>query len=235
MFPTGLPSTQKKQRFAGLEAVVNTGDSLESYEALADTWPTFFPHDPNFKWWPEAHQLFLDYRDKLRKVWMRKAEAEAIDMFPYLLGLISPTKFAGEGDEGILLFRDPQVREFHRRETKATLDAWNILRKSHPQENWIVPSVIVPLWGQANCRYFPKGDFEAALWTLFSESWRAKICGQCQRYFIAEKPAQTYCSASCFRDAKRSQKLAWWAKSGRNRRTQKTLSSRKRRTRKTTR
>jgi hypothetical protein len=175
-----------------------------------------------------VHGLFLDYRNKLRKLWGGDPEAQASAVLPYLLGIIGPTEFIGR--EYVL---DVDA-EWYERERKALSDAYhNFKMASRPHleimEAAVFHSIVFPVWGQANFHYLPKGDFESALWVLSCEGWRARVCGQCKRYFIADKPAQTYCSTRCHGDAKRGQKLAWWRSTGKIRRTQKSVNSAKQR------
>ena len=71
-----------------------------------------------------------------------------------------------------------------------------------------------PSWPSGEFVYAPQNDFQATLFSLFRESWRAKICSQCERYFIAGKPAQMYCSLGCTKEIKRRRNLEWWHNEG---------------------
>jgi hypothetical protein len=205
--PIGLAAKEKARLFAGLEAFVNTGDTLDDYQAHV--------------WWPKAHAMFLDYRNKLRNLWGGDdPEAQASGVLAYLLGIVGPTEFAG--GEYVL---DVDTQWFAR-EAIATLEAQKAVL---PYEVWSSHSIVFPVLGQANFHYLPRGDFESALWALSCEGWRARMCGQCNRYFIADKPAQTYCGTGCYGDAKRGQKLEWWNRMGKIRRAQKGVKSAKRR------
>jgi hypothetical protein len=192
MFPSGISARERKRLFAGLTAFVNAGGSQQEYEALAATWPTFWPHATQ----PppvNEHARFLSYRDTLRRVWRggeKKAEEQAfLHDLAYLLGLIP------RNDTAFFI----------------GLEAVGELREA---------SRIVPIWGSGDVRYIGTGDFETALWLLSRESWRAKVCGECGRYFIATKPAESYCSPECQNEAKRKQRLEWWNKAGKFRRAQ---------------
>src|SRR5437588_9055391 len=90
-----LASDEKARLFGGLEAFVNGDDTAANYHALASKWPRFWPHPiddggtPNgLNWSPHAQALFLDYRDKLRKVWEGDSEARLSSVLAYLLGII---------------------------------------------------------------------------------------------------------------------------------------------------
>jgi hypothetical protein len=212
---------------------VNADDTKGSYRDLASQWPTFWPHDigdtrndDRLNWSPDAHTLFLDYRNKLRKVWAGDAETRLSSVLAYLLGIISIDELMGR--EYVL---DVDALWFEA-ERSATARAWQLLQKSHPGATIGPHSMVFPLWGLGNLCYLPRSDFENALWLLCQENWRARVCCECKRYFIADKAARRYCSTGCYGAAKRGQRLAWWNKAGKIKRAQKGPgSSRKRRSR----
>lgn len=216
MIPNGLAPHERARLFAGLENFVNAGDGLEDYQAFASQWPTFWPHGTQpISWSDKAHGMFLDYRDKLRTLWRGDPEAQRSGILAYLLGIVEPSDFINR--EYIPEDVDALWLE---QQTSTTLTAYKRLL---PGWKWQTHSMVFPVWGQATFHYFPRGDFETSLWVLFGESWRARICGQCKRYFIADKPAQVYCSTRCYGDAKRGQKREWWKRAGRTRRKQRTI------------
>jgi len=219
--PIDLAPKKRAHLFGGLEKLVNTGDSQQQYQSLSKQWPSFWPEGPESPtaWLPEEHSNFRNYRDKLRQLWSGSLnEQQQLGTVAYLLGLIS----SEEADS--LFFTGPE----------ALAELW-FRRPNKPSAGSAVStlhSIVLPLWGSIDVRFFARGDFEAALWALFRESWRARICGQCQRYFIADKAAQAYCSTRCYGEAKRGQRLAWWNKTGKIRRAQEGSSSRKKHPRK---
>ena len=86
-----------------------------------------------------------------------------------------------------------------------------------------------PEWGAGTIRYVSYTDFQRAIWLLFCETWRAKVCPVCSLYFIAEKPAQAYCSNSCSSRAHQSSSLRWWREKGVKRRAAKAKANTRRR------
>ena len=195
MLPSGLTGKEKARLFAGLETFANAGDSPQDYQTLAAQRPTFWPRNPSSgtAWPPNEHDKFLDYRDALRRLWQGDAgeqglaeEQQLLGDLAYLLGLMTRDELR------TTFFADRQAVE----------------------ESWSERSVILPVWGSPDVRYVARGDFESALWLLSRESWRAKVCRQCRRYFVAKKPAQSYCSKVCYAKAKRSQQLEWWNRAG---------------------
>ena len=69
-------------------------------------------------------------------------------------------------------------------------------------------------WSEGTIRYEGGCDFQRALYLLFRESWRARICAGCEEAFIAKRPKQKYHSTDCSEAAIRSAKLKSWNKHG---------------------
>ena len=88
------------------------------------------------------------------------------------------------------------------------------------------PCTVVPAWGKSQFEYVAVNDFQKAVYTLLLESWRAKICRRCKRYFIAEKNAQAFCSTACSGGNKRDRGLRYWRETGARRRAAKKHGSR---------
>jgi hypothetical protein len=64
--------------------------------------------------------------------------------------------------------------------------------------------------------------FQATIYNLMRQSWRAKICRNCQSYFVADKPAQVHCSHECYVEIKNKKSLDHWNKEGKAKRTART-------------
>jgi hypothetical protein len=84
-------------------------------------------------------------------------------------------------------------------------------------------------WDEGVFRYQGACDFQRALYLLFRESWRARICEKCRTKFIARRPAQKYHSTDCSESVQRELKQKWWARHGETWRKQRKESKRKRR------
>ncbi len=61
-------------------------------------------------------------------------------------------------------------------------------------------------------------EFQQALYELMRCRWRAKVCPQCGRFFVATKPRRNFCSTRCTGESRKAQKLAWWNETGSKRR-----------------
>jgi hypothetical protein len=69
-------------------------------------------------------------------------------------------------------------------------------------------------WDEGVFRYQGSCDFQRALYLLFRESWRARICDKCGSKFIATRSAQKYCTTDCSEGMQRELKKKWWAEHG---------------------
>lgn len=193
--PNDQADQDAKRFWNGLERFVNTGDSLEDYGVLRKAWPTF---------WPVA----IETRGR-SLAW----SDEAHPLFKFYRDILRA-----------LWARDPSTS------TNGTYV--NVLfgmvrpeaqiKKCFPEMKPADPSASFwPEWGVGVVRYIPCNDFQRAIWELFRQSWRGKVCAACRRYFVAEKPAQTYCDTSCSNRVHRSSSLKWWREKGARRRARK--------------
>ena len=74
-------------------------------------------------------------------------------------------------------------------------------------------------------------EFQHAVYDLMQQSWRAMVCTECGRYFVAAKRAQKYCSPTCCGERKRKQVLAYYHQRGKLARQQKTSQAKSQRAR----
>jgi hypothetical protein len=182
----------------GLERFVNTDDSVEAYLALSKSWATFWPitiedeNHSNIAWNSDAHILFIHYRNILRALWARE--------FPFVDRSRAARANSTNGTFVNQLFGtvapDAQIKRAFGRSLKVAITSF-----------W-------PEWGAGVVRFISYNDFQRAVWLLFQESWRAKLCSVCGLYFIASKPAQGHCSTICSNQAHRSSSLRWWKEKG---------------------
>jgi hypothetical protein len=210
----------KKRLFKGLERFANTGNSLEEYRALGKGWQDFWPLDSRDEHWKpllwvdSGHALFSLFRDSLRCLWAsdpssvhsdetRVEECPLhVDALSFLLGI---------GGQFRHLAKEGGRRDLHPR---GIVEAWEVLRRNHPDVRVIASPVVYPHWRRGEFTYIPENDFQRAVYLLFRESWRAKVCANCSTCFIAEKPAQLYCSVQCSSASHRTAALKWWREKG---------------------
>lgn len=89
----------------------------------------------------------------------------------------------------------------------------------------IPPALFQLDWNEGSIRYFGGCDFQTALYLLYRESWRARICEVCEANFIAKRTAQKYCSTDCSESMQREVKKKWWAEHGQKWRKERKASS----------
>lgn len=220
-WPNRQAPEKREFLYAGLEELVNVGDSDQSFGGFAAKYPTFWPldtQDPDaglLRWDIAGHLVFLAFRDCLRKVWVSDPQALEYAFLTVLLGL--------DVD-----FADRPARENWSFQRGGLNEAWAHLRKTYPEVGVGIRPVVSPVWGSGTFTYGPVNDFQRAVYQLFVENWRARVCPKCSRYFIAQKAAQIYCSTKCGSGVKRQRSLEWWRREGARRRTAKRVSRRNR-------
>jgi hypothetical protein len=88
-----------------------------------------------------------------------------------------------------------------------------------PEDSWIVGMPSIPAqfyadWDEGVFRYQGTCDFQRALYLLFLDSWRARVCERCSTKFIAARAAQKFCSTDCSDAMQREFRRRWWAEHG---------------------
>jgi hypothetical protein len=102
-----------------------------------------------------------------------------------------------------------------------------------PEDAWVADLSSIPAkfsveWDQGVFCYEGGCDFQRALYLLFRESWRARICEKCHSKFIAKRAAQRFCTTDCSENMQRELKRKWWAEHGEAWRRERKESKRKR-------
>jgi len=78
----------------------------------------------------------------------------------------------------------------------------------------LIPAQFFGDWDEGIFRYRGMCSFQRALYLLFQESWRARVCERCSAKFIAPRVAQRYCTTDCSDAIQRELKRRWWADHG---------------------
>jgi hypothetical protein len=78
----------------------------------------------------------------------------------------------------------------------------------------LIPAQFFADWDEGIFRYRGMCNFQRALYLLFRESWRARVCERCSAKFIARRVAQRYCMTDCSEAIQRELKRRWWAEHG---------------------
>ncbi|MGB2666263.1 MAG: hypothetical protein WAK48_19830 [Candidatus Acidiferrum sp.] len=217
---------EKARLFEGLERFVNVGDSSEEYAQLAVAARSFWPIkvygpvgekglDQPIEWDPAGQSLYKAFRDYLRRVWVgdfRPNENTWLDgkYLNYLLGLESDFTRYEPGQYIDAVMPD-----------RAFEQGWRNLKSKYREAYLKATGYVLPEWGKSRLEYVAANEFQKAVFTLLLESWRARVCRNCKRYFIADKSAQSFCSFDCSVTNKRSRGLRYWRETGAGRRASK--------------
>jgi hypothetical protein len=64
-------------------------------------------------------------------------------------------------------------------------------------------------YGDENEQEIP---MQRAIVYLFENPWRARLCAECNKRFVAAEPKNKFCSESCSHENRNRQKRKWWNK-----------------------
>jgi hypothetical protein len=217
----------RELRLNDLEAFANLGDTPEDWRSFRLKCPHFFPEALSNWLFEYAEQIARDYpemngvirppllyyRDRLRMVWGRN-DHKGVNL-KLLLGferdarnegvsqaLVMPgTLFKRKGDRKLSLgkFIPGQPIDPDQQTTFAGL----------PPGRPIVDGISGAITWDFGC------TFQQAVYELMQQRWRAMVCQECGKYFLADKTRQIYCSSNCFGNRKRKQSLDYWNRKGR--------------------
>jgi hypothetical protein len=189
----------RKRLFKALEDFANIRQDKQGWSHFRLVWPTFFPQDEYDRVAADEKPNVFDYPYWLNQIWVGGETNPYLDI---LLGTYSA----------------PEIGEVSTLE-----DSWLSGLGSMPPEECHAN------WDEGVFRYQGGCDFQRALYLLFRESWRAKVCEQCRMKFIARRSGQKYCSTECSGQMQRELKRKWWSEHGETwREKRKTLRSKKR-------
>jgi hypothetical protein len=233
------PKPDLERLFAGLQLFANLGDSFQEYSDFAEKFPTFCPvfffsesadKQLDLLQNQNAHELFLLFRDYLRAVWRREPAALREQVLLILLGAetkprgAEPLELNGEDNDHIpgqvgTVGWDYRLEErsksmfsdFPPRYRRALM-----LMRLHADSKFFRPYFprIMSDWESGELICDLRTDFQRAVYHLFRQSWRARICRECQSLFIALKHPQMFCSADCSMAVKLRRNRAFWKNEG---------------------
>ena len=88
-----------------------------------------------------------------------------------------------------------------------------------PEDAWLsglatIPAQLYADWDEGVFRYHGACDFQRALYLLFLDSWRARVCDKCGTKFIAARAAQKFCTTDCSDAMQCEFRRRWWAEHG---------------------
>jgi hypothetical protein len=174
----------RSKLLAALEQFANIREDEEGWRHFRQRWPTFFPESEYDRVEQGSRPNIFGYPYWLNRIWRG---GETVPYLHILLGIVPTPE---RRDEGTL------------------------------EETWayglisIPPNSFLADWDEGIFRYEGGCDFQRALYLLFRESWRARLCENCDGKFIARRAAQKYCSTDCSENAQRELKRRWWSEHG---------------------
>lgn len=206
--------------FRALEKFANVGIELEQLLAFGKAFPYFYPmeitdkHGRNLAWKPASLGLALWFKELLQEIWKGKKDMEGwTPRLALLLGLRPHVEWMTREEAQALSDDNPSVEFSSQQYLDMVLKA--VGRTGEPPSGIKFRlALLIPDWQTGEFHYYPRTYFQRAVFLLFRQSWRARVCIECEKYFIADKPSQLYCSLTCNKDAKRKRNLEWWRREG---------------------
>ena len=232
----------KFEREAGLSALegfANLGETPEEWKRFRLKWPEFFPDylaDWFYKFaefWADQFQSspglkkllkppLLFYRDALRRVWSHKDQKGIF--LRLLLGFERDTKHEIDlGLPGLYLpSRLYSVKGRHKMRVGSYIprqpadEDQQTTVAGLPPGKPLVDGVTGAITWQFGC------TLQQSVYDLMQQRWRAMVCPECGKCFLADKTRQVYCSSACFGDMKRKRALDYWIRKGKAKRDKRT-------------
>lgn len=255
LMPNASAPKEIGRLFAGLELLANLGDSYPEYCEFVKKYPTFCPvilFDESTNRQLEllqnesAHELFKVFRDYLRSVWRREPAALREQVQQILLGVATRPLGCEPLDQNEAL-QDHIPERIGATDWNERLEARSVkmfenfppryrrammLMKLHPDSRFFRPYFpkIMADWESGEVFFELRTDFQRAVYALFRQSWRARVCRECQKLFVAVRHPQMFCSAQCSMTVKLRRNRAFWKNRGtvqRRKRNQERRRSRK--------
>lgn len=210
------------ESFETLTAFANLGDSKQ-------IWTEFLLKNSGFfvgqKSASRSSSLFSDLlRRATQNVAKRNSESEDEVLGPFFsLRDLLRTVWASNDREGTylsILFGFKKGAELE--SIRSVLVPFSLSKEQSQNEAFGLPEgepVVNGVSGEISWR-FPT-EFQQSLYELMRSRWRAKICPNCGKYFVAEKAALTFCSEGCAHAAKVKRAIEYWNREGKAKRERK--------------
>jgi hypothetical protein len=196
--------------FYRLEQFANLPNTIEAHADFGSRYPDFLPvtfydrelgeksRECPVGWQSEFYEVFKIFQDLLRDVW-KHGDPSQLAILMGIADWKAEPRFIDD------------VLQGHRSRLKKA-------RARIPEKYFAIEAAVTPDWRLGSFRYDAETDFRKAMYALFRQSWRAKVCPKCEKYFVAAKPARFYCSTECYGLAKSDRDIEYWRTSGSSRR-----------------
>jgi hypothetical protein len=182
----------------------------------------------SLNWHAACHRLFLFYRDTLREVWCDdRPLRRSVGGQPTLADLAQPSPLGWLGGrvlEFLMSLTDLNEEALQKAKNgEFNLDltrpfemdyAWEEIVDKFPTAAVEGRVEIGMLWRIGDFSLVPNNDFQRALYLVFRQSWRARVCPRCKMFFVARKPKQIFCGTGCSAGNRLASKRKWWKRVG---------------------
>lgn len=221
----------REMGLSALESFANLGETADEWKRFRLKWPDFFPNDltewlykfaehwaADFQKFPEVKQILkpplLFYRDCLRRVWSGN-DRKGLSL-KFLLGFERDVKHDIEFP-GTSLYMPSRPYEV---EGKGKLKPGSYIPGQPADESKqttmagmppgkpLVNGITGAITWEFGCA------LQQSVYALMQQRWRAMICPECRKFFLADKTRQVYCSSACFGEMKRKRALDYWNRKG---------------------
>lgn len=165
-------------------------------------------------WHPVCRRLFVFYRDTLQDIWTDKERRVWFcgGREEFLLGLSNRNEEAREAAKNDAFPIPPSCLPLE------LFESWREILRQFPTARPESRREIRVLWSYGDFSLVPGNDLERAFYLLFRQSWRARVCPRCKKFFVARRPKQTFCDTVCSAGSRLASKRKWWRRVGSKRR-----------------
>lgn len=212
---------ERDVQLEALEAFANLGDRPQDWEVFRLMWPQMFPegldwiylagqewyiNDPDVR--ARTRTPLLWYRDCLRAFWARN-DAHGINL-KILLGFEMQAQRDATKLPDVQAEMGDVVRPYIVPGQPFKLEQQTI--GGLPSGRPVVDGIRGSIDWEFAC------ELQRAVYELMQQRWRAMVCPECGKFFLARRTRQTYCSKNCSHHAKNKRSLDWWKRAGSHKR-----------------
>jgi hypothetical protein len=226
----------RESQLNSLEAFANLGETPEDWKRFRLKYPHFFPEnltewfynyaeDWALRYEPGLKEILkpplLYYRNRLRRVWGRNDRHGA--NLKLLLGFEKEVNHSDVEEGQLLMSGWPYRPKGKRKLTLGILipgqsldDDAKTTVAGLPPGRPIVNGATGAIDWKFGCA------LQQAVYELMQQRWRAMVCAECSKFFLADKTRQVFCSPACCGEARRKRALDYWNRKGKAERDKRT-------------
>jgi hypothetical protein len=195
----------RAQLLSALSSFLALGDTLDDLRRFRVKWPKFFPR----KLYDIAEGQLRHGRDSqdpptVYRVGVRHVEDRPMHVLAEFRDAVQDLWKYGADHQSLSIMLGLQEDELNEYS-----DLWNraLFWGNAPKARGGLD------WKTGRFHYSPAFGFQAALYLVFRESWRARKCRNCRKPFAAKTPTQRFCDP-CAEEATKRRVGRWWKRHG---------------------